>query len=567
MKLDQNNIHLLLNSFHNGVAFFDECGDIIFINCAALEIFKAENPKNIYEMISDVSLQKIFKIKKPIKKLITIDGILFFCSLTLVKDDYIIWGTLIVLQKTEEIERLFLDEPAKSLTDISEKIIESSADGIYITDGLGYTQKVNKAYEEITGLDRSDLLGKHMMELVEKGLISQSATLLVLESKGPVSILQRIKHDKTVLVSSKPFFDEQGNILMVMTTVRDMTRLKALEDELNKTRNLTEKYELQLRELEIQQIKFGDEIIAESPKMAKIFESAVRVAPYDTTVLLQGESGVGKEIVAQLIHKKSKRVGCFIKVNCGAIPENLLEAELFGYDRGAFTGAKKEGKIGLFALADKGTILLDEIGDLPLNLQVKLLRVLQDKEIIKVGGLKTIKVDVRIIGATNKNLEKEVAKGNFRLDLFYRLNVVPITVPPLRERQEDTFALIKYFLSKLNAKYDKQKQLSPQLIKELLYYAWPGNVRELQNVIEHIFIMCDNDYLDMNNLSLFLKNNQVLNNEDGISINRILPLKYAKDIVEDKLMKMAIDYCGSVRKAALLLEIDHSTIVKRKKKW
>lgn len=444
-----------------------------------------------------------------------------------------------------------------------EMVIESFADGIYITDGQGYTLFVNKAYENITGLKRENLLGKHMRELEKKGIISQSATLIVLKNKKPVTILQQIK-SKIVMVTSTPYYDENGKISKVITNVRDMTKLKALENELNASRELTKQYQLQIKELE--QSKIGN-IVIQSEAMLKVYISALRVAPFNTNVLIQGESGVGKEVFARIIHENSKRnQGPFIKINCGAIPENLLETELFGYEKGAFTGSNKEGKIGLFELAEKGTLLLDEIGDLPLNLQVKLLHVLQDKTIKRVGGLSERKVDVRVIAATNKVLEKEVTSGNFRNDLFYRLNVVSIYIPPLRERGQCILALIKKFMNNLNERYKMQKKLTPQAIETLVNYHWPGNVRELENVIEHLFVMSNSEKIGLEFFPSYMKKEQVEKETEAICVNKIIPFKEAKKILETQLIQMALNKAGSLRKAAKLLQVDHSTLIKKNKR-
>jgi len=384
-----------------------------------------------------------------------------------------------------------------------EMVIESFADGIYITDGQGYTLFVNKAYENITGLKRENLLGKHMRELEKKGIISQSATLIVLKNKKPVTILQQIK-SKIVMVTSTPYYDENGKISKVITNVRDMTKLKALENELNASRELTKQYQLQIKELE--QSKIGN-IVIQSEAMLKVYISALRVAPFNTNVLIQGESGVGKEVFARIIHENSKRnQGPFIKINCGAIPENLLETELFGYEKGAFTGSNKEGKIGLFELAEKGTLLLDEIGDLPLNLQVKLLHVLQDKTIKRVGGLSERKVDVRVIAATNQNLEHLVKEKHFRSDLFYRLCTLPLSIPPLRTRGQDILILFDYFAQKL---YKRKLKLEPAVKIFLENYSWPGNIRELENVVKYMCsIIPINETVSIHHLPVYLNRNK-----------------------------------------------------------
>jgi transcriptional regulator with PAS, ATPase and Fis domain len=312
-----------------------------------------------------------------------------------------------------------------------------------------------------------------------------------------------------------------------------------------------------------------DKIILEptSRQMKKVMEMSVHVGKFDCTVLIQGESGVGKEIIAQTIVQSSERKeGPFIKINCGAIPETLLESELFGYEKGAFTGADPKGKTGMFEMANKGTILLDEVGEIPISLQVKLLRVLQEKEIIRVGGTKPIKLNIRIIAATNQNLEEMVREGTFREDLYYRINVVSIIIPPLRKRPDDIPALTKHFLHKFNKKYNLNKSISPQLQDLLLTYPWPGNVRELQNLIENLVILTQDDVITPEHLpAKFLEHrNNVTPNL--VEINKILPLKEAVNILETNLIKEAMQRFGTTRRAASILKVDQSTLVRKMQK-
>ena len=314
-----------------------------------------------------------------------------------------------------------------------DSIIECSYDGIYITDGDANTIKVNNAYERITGLKKVDVIGKNMRDLERDGFISQSATLLVLSSRKITTIQQEFSTGVKVLVSSTPIFDENKKIIMVVTNVRDVTQLNNLKELVQKNKEITQKYVSEIEEMRTQLLN-NTEIVAEDPKTIEIIQLSNRIAKVDTTILMLGETGVGKDEIAKYIHKVSNRNGKqFIKVNCGAVPISLIESEFFGYEKGAFTGASKEGKVGLFELASGGTIFLDEVGEIPMDMQVKLLRVLQEKEIVRVGGTKPLKIDVRVLAATNRDLEKMIVDGKFREDLYYRLNVVPLFIPPLRE--------------------------------------------------------------------------------------------------------------------------------------
>lgn len=444
-------------------------------------------------------------------------------------------------------------------------ILDSSYDGIYITDGRANTIMVNKAYERIAGIRIEELIGRNMNDLVNEGYISQSATLLVLKDRKVNTIEQNFKTGKKALVTSTPVFNSAGDITMVVTNVRDITELYELKEKLDEKENLTKKYSVELEAMKIELLKNND-LIAMDKKMLDIIQMAIRVAPIDTTVLITGETGVGKEEIAKLIYKNSNReTKQFIKVNCGSIPKTLIEAELFGYERGAFTGANKEGKIGLFEVADGGTIFLDEIGELPLDMQVKLLRVLQDGQFTRVGGVEEITVDVRILAATNRNLEEMVREKLFREDLYYRLNIVPITIPPLRDRRDDIIPLIHYFLNKLNKKYRFKKTISSEALKILYAYEWKGNVRELRNIIERIMVMSEKDIISKPDLpKSILAWDKVQN---VINENEIVPLKQALNKVEKHLLEIAFNTYGNVRDAAKVLEIDPATFVRKRQKY
>jgi transcriptional regulator with PAS, ATPase and Fis domain len=294
-------------------------------------------------------------------------------------------------------------------------------------------------------------------------------------------------------------------------------------------------------------------------------EIVARVANFDVSVLITGESGVGKEVIANAIHKQSPRSkGPLIKVNCGAIPETLLESELFGYEYGAFTGARKQGKPGMFELANEGTLFLDEVGDIPYSLQGKLLRVLQDHEIMRIGSLKTTPVDVRIIAATNKNLEEMVKKGSFRDDLYYRLNVVSIEIPPLRDRKEDIPIFVVHFLEKMNKKHQYNKRIASEVIDVFMLYSWPGNVRELENVMERMLVMTEDDEINMKHLPMQIKSQIV-----PATVNVIGDSGFKKIIeqTEKQLLKQALLNHRSTRDIAKAMKVNQSTIVRKLKKY
>ncbi|MFA9424392.1 MAG: sigma-54 interaction domain-containing protein [Sedimentibacter sp.] len=444
-------------------------------------------------------------------------------------------------------------------------IIETSYDGIYITDGDANTILINKSYERITGLKRENLLGHNMEELVKNGVMSEVTSFLVLKNKKPITVNQIFNTGKNALVTSTPFFDENGVIKMIVSNVRDITELKELQEKVKQSKNENIKYKGIIEELKLQ-IASNEFIVAEDENMLNLLTLAKRVARVDTTVLINGETGSGKEVLAKYIYNNSLRSDMpFIKINCGAIPDNLIESEFFGYTEGSFTGASKGGKMGIFEAANNGTLLLDEIGELPLNMQVKLLRVLQDGQFEKIGSNKTIRVDVRIIATTNRNLEQMVEKGLFREDLFYRLNVVPLRAMPLRERKSNIISLVEYFVKVYNDKYGMQKTVSKEALKYLYEYNWPGNVRELRNLIEMLVVTTVDEIINIDNLPINITGNE--KNNLNILKNSIPKLSDALDKVEKELIFKAFEKHGNVRAAARELGIDPSTFVRKRQKY
>ncbi len=369
-------------------------------------------------------------------------------------------------------------------------IIENTYDGLYITDGEANTLMINHAYERITGIKREEVLGKNMRELVASGVFDRSASLEVLEKKRPVTIMQELRGGKKVLVTGSPVFDkDNANIILIITNVRDITELMELKEELHERTLEVNRYIAELDKIKILQIQ-QNKFATKSKVMIEILEKAIKAAQFDSNILITGESGVGKGLVSRLIHDSSSRKeGPFVVINCASIPEDLFESELFGYVEGAFTGAKKGGKKGMFEEANKGTIFLDEISEINLNTQVKLLRVLQEKEINRVGSPISIPVDVRIIAATNTNLEQAVRNGKFREDLYYRLNMFPINIPSLKQRKDDIPLLANEFIKKFNYEYGRNiRGIEEQAVQKLMEYDWPGNVRELENYIGRCII-------------------------------------------------------------------------------
>ncbi|WP_027185386.1 sigma 54-interacting transcriptional regulator [Desulfovibrio inopinatus] len=455
-------------------------------------------------------------------------------------------------------------EEMTGLTQELNAIIDTSFDGIFITDEMGFVHRVNKAYERITGIRAAEVLGKNMADLVVDGYYNESVTMRVLATGQTETIIQKVKNGKTIMVTGSPLRDTSGHITRVVTNVRDVTELRRLQQELEKLSELKVHYQKELSTLRRKNEQSG-RIIIRSQKMREIHDQSLRLARVDSTVLLLGESGVGKEVLAEVIHENSpRREKPFIKISCAAIPEQLLESELFGYVPGAFTGALRSGKPGLFEIANQGTLFLDEIGEMPIGLQAKLLRVLQEGTIMRVGGVHPIQVDVRIMAATNRNLEEMIRQRLFRSDLYYRLHVVPLVIPPLRERHEAIIDFLYHFLGKYNTKYGLNRQMEPDAFDYLADQEWPGNVRELENAMERIVVMSKLQIVTKAEVLRILRRTDA--NRHQTSHDEPLTLKTIVDQVERDAIMKALEKHRTTRKAASILGVNQSTIVRKAKR-
>jgi PAS domain S-box-containing protein len=438
-----------------------------------------------------------------------------------------------------------------------------SQDGVYIVDGQGVTVRVNPAFERITGITANEVVNKHMMDLVERGYFNRSVAMEVIKTKRPVTIVQTNRNGKVTLTTGNPVLNEEGEVVRVISNIRDITKMTELYEELSRSKLLLKSYSEMIGSLQPLE---AEGVVAESESMRHVIELANRAAAVDSTVLLLGESGVGKGVIANLIYRLSFRSKKpFITVNCGAIPDTLLESELFGYSPGAFTGANKVGKAGLLESAHGGTIFLDEIAELPLTLQPKILHFLETGEIAKIGSTKQCKVDVRVIAATNRELKDMVAKGTFREDLYYRLNVIPITIPPLRNRKEDIIPLIARFVDSFNKKNKTNKSISSQVIDVLLNYSWPGNVRELKNLLERLMVLGASERVTLSDLPREIYDSVQLTYAEILPNNIAFPISLPKLIknIEDNLIEAALLKAGSIRKAAALLGVNPSTVYRK----
>ncbi|MED4693926.1 sigma-54 interaction domain-containing protein [Peribacillus frigoritolerans] len=471
---------------------------------------------------------------------------------------------LYIGRETEFLDDLLIDAHATDkLNRALDAIIENSYDGIYITDQDGITLYTNSAIERITGIPKEYYIGKSVDQLIKRGILNASVTHKVVKLRRTVSVVQDNFAGKETLITGSPVFNAEGEIEQVVTNIRDLSDLNELMHELTKANELNHQYKQEIEKL--RKITSKDGVVFVSDKMKMIYEIAERISDIDATVLILGETGVGKDVLARNIYNRSIRSkkGDFIKINCGAIPADLLESELFGYEGGAFTGANQKGKPGMFELAESGILFLDEVGELPLQLQVKLLRALQEREIQRIGGTKPKKIDVRIIAATNRNLSEMVKTGDFREDLFYRLNVIPITIPPLRERREDILALTDLFLTKANEQYKFSKEIDSRLKEYFYQHDWPGNVRELINIVERLVVLTDNRILSINDLP----EEYQPENRNQPNLNATLTLKEAVERAEKEILTKAAQTYQTTYEIAEALESSQATIVRKLKKY
>lgn len=407
--------------------------------------------------------------------------------------------------------------------------------GVHILDKNGITVLYNQKCEEIEGMESTWIVGSDMKILVRDGIYSESVGLEAIKKRKKISKTQRV-NDRYIFSTAVPIFKDK-RLINVVVSVVDMTSMEDLKEKLIEVESMNSKIQRELESLK----KFDSEdnpFISKSKVMETIKLLALRISGVDSNILIEGESGVGKGVLSKFIHNKSDRKdGPFIKIDCGSLAPSLIESELFGYVEGSFTGAKKQGRKGLIELSQGGTLFLDEIGELPLNLQVKLLAVIQEKKLQRVGGNKLIDIDTRIIAATNRDLSKMVDDGKFRMDLYYRLKVVYIEIPPLRERKEDIVPLIELFLMRLNDKYDFKKTVSSEAMKILLEYDWPGNVREIENEIERLIVTTSSDIIKREDVLGGDMGNNLMGKIESSKRFKENVLEYEKILLEDYIEK------------------------------
>ncbi len=438
----------------------------------------------------------------------------------------------------------------------TETILESISDGVFTVDHEWRIMSFNRAAEKITGIPKEQAIGKYCWQVFRSNMCHQDCALRKTMREGAsfvnssTSITNSAGQSIPISVSTSLLKDEVGNTLGGVETFRDKSVVEQLRRELSGS------------------VKIGD-MVSQSDEMKKIFDILKQVAKSDSTVLIEGETGTGKELLARAIHTKSVRMNnSFVAINCGALPDTLLESELFGYKAGAFTGANHD-KPGLFASAEGGTILLDEIGDTSSAFQVKLLRLLEEKEFQPLGSVTTIKTNTRIIAATNKDLSQMVLSENFRQDLFYRVNIIHINLPPLRNRMEDIPLLIEHFILKMNAIRDfKVSGISSDTLAILMAHDYPGNIRELENIIEHCFVLCSSGNIGTEHIPLYLTNTTVATRQQILAVDPEKSIQKAIHVTEKEIIVRTLKANNYNRLAtAKQLGIHKSTLFRKIKKY
>ncbi|WP_413307910.1 sigma 54-interacting transcriptional regulator [Bacillus sp. 1P10SD] len=575
-KLENKSVDLLkiiLTSIPMGIFVLDKEKRIINCNEAGLKMIKSTAEKVLNfpaeTIFSKHHIDNVFSTGKTLLNHLEITnemGVLVDYSPILNFDDEV-EGIIIVVQDLPMVEEMAMEiEYIKDLNKDLNAILSSIYDEILVVNAKGELIRFSdNIIQDFWKVDLKELIGKNILGFEDQGLFTPSVTRLVMEKRKKVSVVQETKSGRKILAVGNPVFNEKSELDRIIVASRDITETTRLKSELLEMRKISEQYKKELDDFKSKD-RFLKKLIYCSPKMEKIMNQVKKIADFSSTVLLHGESGVGKEVIAQAIHQLGRRSSKpFLKLNCGAIPENLLESELFGYAKGAFTGADKNGKEGYFKQANEGILFLDEIGEMPMHLQVKLLRVLQEQEVIPVGSTTPIKVNVQIIAATNKKLEKLIEEGTFREDLFYRLNVIPIHIPPLRDRTEDISLLAFHFLQQLNEKYDRNYHLTPDAVNVMEFYPWPGNVRELQNIIERLVVTADHSAIDAEFVSQFLSLGYEHKKMKPV-ITRVIPLQDAIDHVEEQLIVMAMNQYKTTTKAAKALGISQSSVSRKYQK-
>ena len=548
-----------LDTIYCAIIILDQAGKILYVNESARKM--VEGSSVVFEELLECLGQEVDLVRGSGRYQIDVGPARIVCR---VNPRYLSGerhGSTIVLHQSKHSECVMQEmDVVSSIFEELNVCLESSHDGIMVSDGMGNVIRLNAALEKLIGVKRRDILGRNVADLVQEGVSESSAILQVIESGKTATVV--IDHNgRQLLITGSPVYNANSAMTAVVANIRDMSELNDLRQKLEQQQMIAEKYSKELAHIARQQ-SAQTSFVACSREMKTILATIHSISEVDSTVLISGESGTGKEMVVNEIYASSMRsYRPIIKVNCGAIPPALFESELFGYEDGAFTGARRKGKPGFFELAHMGTLFLDEVGELPLEMQVKLLRVLQEGEIIRIGGSKPISVDVRIIAATNRDLWEMTEEGTFRQDLYYRLNVINIEVPPLRQRRDDIIPLVMHMLERFNQKYGKHKEIPIELGKVLRELPWRGNVRELENLIENLVVLCPEDVLTPEHLPVRYQRGQ--DPASQVEIRGILPMKDMVRRAERQLIANAQAQYSSMQEVAKALGVDVSTISRK----
>ncbi|PFP30645.1 transcriptional regulator [Bacillus sp. AFS073361] len=551
-------LHEIGVNFPFGLLLVDFKGEIQYANPVCEDILKIKKPymKFIQEVLPGSSIIKVIKDGNFEIIEYTTNINLCLMNISLVPEKL---GGIVFLD--DHTYHDFIDHSSRviDLKQELEAIMNLSGELVTITDANGKVLRVNNTCEQILGVKEFELVGKVASALEKNGVIDTSSTLHVIRNKGRVKMHQVTKFGRRLMVEGHPIFHADGTLSKVINISKDVTEIANLQKKLEETKAVLDYYQQQLNIFQKQEQSF----VFKSKAMEEVYELACRVADVDATIFLHGETGVGKEVLARTIHQLSNRKDApFIKINCGAIPESIMESELFGYAKGTFTGGNKEGKKGLALAADKGTLFLDEVGELPLNLQAKLLQLLQEKQFTPLGETKPVQVDVRFITATNRNLEDMVKQGTFREDLYYRLFVIPIVIPPLAERKEDIPFMISHFLDTFNQKYKLYKTIDKEVVQFFIDYEWKGNVRELQNTIERLVLTSSLQHIELKSLpDKFVKSRT--KTDEYIHGN----LKHEMELFEKKMILQALESSPTMKEASKKLGVDPATITRKVQKY
>jgi PAS domain S-box-containing protein len=560
----------LVNASVNSLLAVDPSGVIFLTNRIATEKFGAAARVSLKEVIPELAGivgKTIADGKRQIEISIQIEFKEYLTNVSpIIVEDEIV-GVICLLEESTELEKVAMKMHFfQNMTRELDAIIDSSSDGLFVCDAQANVIRVNPASERIHKINAKELIGENMVDLIQQGFIDRSAALEAIQSKTTVTLLQN-KDNRKLISTGTPVFDDEGNLIRVVVSERDITEIDNLQRELEEQALLKDKLQHQL--LEIQQAELNTtQIIARSPSMIKALERALKVSPVNSSILITGESGVGKGLIAKLIHNNSGRAAKpLIRINCGAIPETLIESELFGYEKGAFTGAQAGGKPGSLELADGGSLFLDEIAELPLSAQVKFLRFLEGGRLTRLGGTKVRTIDARVLAATHRNIKNMVSKGTFRHDLYYRLNVIPLHLPALRERKECIPPLIRYYIDYFADLTGTRKRLSRSALDALLDYPYPGNVRELMNICERAVVMSETEVIDPQDLPRDVAGRTPELSMMAATSPGEMTLKQILQDVERKVLIRTLGKYENQSKAATALGVSQPTIARRIKQY